>query len=159
MNIDIHSKYYIRKASGGYNPCIAGNAKYGLRPFAGSVLPNCTSFACGRFNERLKLKKCKYLGNYKYIEDIISTSKKKGLKTGSDPVEGAVICWGKGSKYHMGIVEKVINKDKITYSESGWNYKKEPIVRQLTKSRGKAGNWGNSKKFNCFIYPPENIGG
>ena len=151
--MDIKSKYYIEKKHGGFNPCIAGNDKYKLRPFEGSVLPNCTGYACGRMNEKLNSGSCKYLGNYKYIEDLIKDAKKDGLNTGSEPKEGAAICWGSADKYHIAIVEEVTNGSEILISESGWNYTREPIVRNLRKKRG-SGNWGNSKKFICFIYPP-----
>lgn len=42
---DINSNYYIRYTYGGWSPCIEGNNAHGLRPFAGSVLPNCSGFA------------------------------------------------------------------------------------------------------------------
>ena len=41
---DIYSQYYITTAYGGWSPCIEGNNNYGLRPFAGSVLPNCVGY-------------------------------------------------------------------------------------------------------------------
>lgn len=43
---DIYSNYYIMQSYGGWSPCIQGNNAHGLRPFAGSVLPNCTGFVC-----------------------------------------------------------------------------------------------------------------
>lgn len=42
---DIYSNYYIMTSYGGWSPCIEGNNAHGLRPFAGSVLPNCSGFA------------------------------------------------------------------------------------------------------------------
>lgn len=42
--MDIYGPYYIQTAYGGYSPCIEGNNAHNLRPFAGSVLPNCVGF-------------------------------------------------------------------------------------------------------------------
>lgn len=155
MSIDIHSKYYIQKSASGYNPSIEGNNKYGLRPFNGSVLPNCIGYSVGRFNQRLKIGSCKYGGNYKYVEDFIKKCKSQGLKTGDTPKEGAIMCFGKGSAQHYANVEKVLSKTKVQTTESGWNYQKKPIVREVTRAKG-SGNWGSEKKaFICFIYPPE----
>ena len=44
MPADIYSNYYIKTTYGGWSPCILGNNAYGLRPFAGSVLPNCVGY-------------------------------------------------------------------------------------------------------------------
>ena len=79
MSIDIKSKWYITKKAGGINPCIQGNNKYGLRPFEGSVLPNCIGFATGYLNELLKEKSCHYLGNYKYAEGIKEGAKNSDI--------------------------------------------------------------------------------
>ena len=42
--LDINGPYYIQTAYGGYSPCIEGNNAHNLRPFAGSVLPNCVGY-------------------------------------------------------------------------------------------------------------------
>lgn len=152
MDIDIRSKYYIRKSAGGYSPCIEGNGAFGLRPFPGSTLPNCVAWATGRMNERLNIGSCKYLGN-RNAKEFTIFAKQQGLEMGDDPVEGACMVWGGSGEGHVAIVESVIDNDTVKTSESGWSYRAEPIVRELTRKRG-SGNWGQSYEFLCFIYPP-----
>ena len=152
MNIDVTSKYYIRKKEGGWSPCIEGNSKYSLRPFPGSVLPNCVGWATGRFNEKLQLGSCKYLGN-RNAKEFTIFAKQQGLKTGPNPAPGACMVWGGPSEGHVAIVEEVIDNDTVITSESGWNYRAQPIVRKLTRKRG-SGSWGQAYEFSCFIYAP-----
>ena len=156
MDIDIRSKYYIRKSAGGLNPCIEGNNAFGLRPFPGSVLPNCVGFATGDFNRRIfgegENAQCKYLGN-RNAKEFVIFAKQQGLKMGNDPAEGACMVWGGSGDGHVAIVELVIDNDTVITSESGWSYRAKPIVRELTRKRG-SGNWGQSYEFLCFIYAP-----
>lgn len=152
MEIDIKSKYYIRKAYGGYSPCIEGNNKRGLLPFAGSVLPNCVGWATGRFNELLQLGACTYLGNRNAGEFMIF-AKQQNLPTGQDPVIGACMVWTSSGDGHVAIVEEIVDNDHVITSESGWNYSVLPIVREVKRSRG-TGNWGYSGTFQGFIYQP-----
>lgn len=147
------NRYYLRKASGGWSPCILGNDKYGLRPYDGSVLPNCVSWATGRFNELLKMGSCKYLGNANAV-DFTKWTGKQDLILSVDPAPGACMVWGGGAG-HVAIVEEVISIDEVKTSESGWNYKKAPIVREVIRKRG-TGSWGEkSKPFLGFILPPD----
>ena len=152
MKYDINSKYYIRKAEGGWSPCIKGNNAYGLRPFPGSVLPNCVSWATGRMNQRLNIGYCKYLGN-RNAKEFTIFAKQQGLMMGQDPIEGACMVWGGSGDGHVAIVEKVVDNDTVITSESGWSYRAKPVVRELTRKRG-SGNWGQSYEFLCFIYAP-----
>lgn len=146
------NKYYLKKPYG-YNPCILGNSKH--RQYAHSVLVNCTGYVTGRFGETSGAKKCQYFGNTN-AENYFALAKKQGLETGSEPREGAVICWqGVGSKAgHVAFVEKVISSTKVMTSESGWSYTN---AYMLNKERAKgAGNWGlsSSYKFQGFVYNP-----
>ena len=151
---DIHSNYYIMTSYGGWSPCIEGNNAHGMRPFSGSVLPNCSSYATGRFNERLGLNACPWLGSYNGGE-FISVAMSQGLGTGWDPVPGAILVWGDpGEEGHVAVVEQVIDIDTIITSESGWNYSVEPVVRQYTRTRGANGRWGYSQECKGFAYPP-----
>lgn len=152
MKYDINSKYYIRKAEGGWSPCIEGNNAYGLKPFPGSVLPNCVGWATGRMNEKQDIGSCKYLGN-RNAKEFVIFAKQQGLKMGNDPAEGACMVWGGSREGHVAIVEQVIDNDTVITSESGWSYRAKPIVRELTRKRG-SGNWGQSYEFLCFIYAP-----
>ena len=152
MKYDINSKYYIRKAEGGWSPCIEGNNAYGLRPFPGSVLPNCVGWATGRMNEKQDMGSCKYLGN-RNAKEFVIFAKQQGLKMGNDPAEDACMVWGGSREGHVAIVEQVIDNDTVITSESGWSYRAKPVVRELTRKRG-SGNWGQSYEFLCFIYAP-----
>ena len=151
---DIHSNYYIMTSYGGWSPCIQGNNAHGLRPFSGSVLPNCSGYATGRFNEKLGLGACTWLGSYSGGE-FISVAASQGLGIGWDPVPGAILVWGDpGEEGHVAVVEQVIDNDTIITSESGWNYSVEPVVRQYTRTRGANGRWGYSQECKGFAYPP-----
>lgn len=152
MEYDIHSPYYIRKVNGGYSPCIPGNNAYGLRPFEGSVLPNCVGYATGRFNEKLGLGECKYLGNRNAV-DFANWPSLQGLNWGMTPRVGACMVWGHGEG-HVAIVEEVISDTEVITSESGWSYRTGPIVREIRRKKGDNGKWGYSYDFLMFIYPP-----
>ena len=153
MEYNIYSKYYIRKVNGGYSPCIPGNNKYDLRPFDGSVLPNCVGWATGRFNEKLNLGECKYLGNRNAV-DFTKFVSLQGLSSGQIPRVGACMVWGHGEG-HVAIVEQVISDTEVITSESGWSYKSQPIVREIRRTKGAGGRWGYNYDFLMFIYPPE----
>ena len=151
---DIYSNYYIMRSYGGWSPCVEGNNAHGLRPFSGSVLPNCSGFATGRFNERLGLGACTWLGSYNGAE-FVDVARRQGLGTGWDPVEGGIIAWGDpGSKGHVAVVEQVIDNDNIVTMESGWNYTVGPIVRTVNRTRGANGRWGWGEACKGFAYPP-----
>ena len=149
---DKTNKYYLMKSKGGWSPCIQGNDKYGLRPYAGSVLPNCVSWATGRFNELLKMGSCKFLGNTN-AADFTKWASKQDLILSDKPKKGACMIWGTGAG-HVAIVEDVISDTEVKTSESGWNYKKEPIVREKTRKKG-SGSWGEDRPFKGFLWPPQ----
>lgn len=152
MSIDIYSNYYIQTSYGGWSPCIEGNSAHGLLPFAGSVLPNCVGFVVGRFNEFMGLNACTYLGSVN-ANELMQYCITQGLASGSEPAVGAVMVWDDGVEGHACIVEAVNSPTSIDYSESGYNYTSQPIVRTGTRNKG-AGNWGWNAQFLGFIYPP-----
>lgn len=155
------NKYYLKKGHGGYNPCVLGNDKHGLRPCKYSTLPNCVAWVTGAFNEALGLGKCKYFGNTD-AERYYALGKKQGLKAGTVPKVGAVMCWRKGSATkhsdgagHVAIVTEVINSTTAKTSESGWGYTSS-VCTVKTRKKG-SGNWGQSSAytFQGFLYMPE----
>lgn len=156
MEYDIHNRYFIRKVNGGLSPCIPGNDQYGLRPFTGSVLPNCVSWATGRFNQKIfgdgPEAQCKYLGN-KNAVDFTSWPALQGLNWGTKPAVGACMVWGH-NEGHVAIVEEVISDEEVITSESGWSYRSQPIVREIRRKKGSNGRWGYSYDFLMFIYAP-----
>ena len=162
MEYNIKSPYYIRKANGGLSPCIEGNNAYGLRPFPGSVLPNCVGAAVAEFNRMIfgdENPQIKYLGNRNAV-DFAKFPAEQGLETGQMPRVGACMVWGHGEG-HVGVVKQVINDDpndlannEVINLESGWSYRAQPILREVRRKRGKDGKWGYSWPFLLFIYPP-----
>ena len=144
------NKYYIRKANGGYSPCIEGKPT----DSECNVLSNCVGYAVGRFNEEIQAGSCKYLKSCN-AENFIRYN--PNLESGQTPRTGACMCWeGKGSKAgHVAIVEKVISDTEVVTSESAWNGK--PFYNK-TRHKGTNGNWGMSRSsysFNGFLYNPE----
>lgn len=144
------NKYYIRKSSGGYNPCILGKPT----DKDCNVLSNCVGYAVGRFNEEIEAPGCKYLKSCN-AENFIRYN--PNLEYGQTPRTGACMCWeGKGSKAgHVAIVEKVISEVEVITSESAYNGK--PFYNK-TRHKGTNGNWGmtrSSYSFNGFLYNPE----
>ena len=144
------NKYYIKKGSGGYNPCITGKPT----DSECNVLSNCVGYAVGRFNEEIQACGCKYLKSCN-AENFIRYN--PNLESGQTPRTGSCMCWeGKGSKAgHVAIVEKVISETEVLTSESAWNGK--PFYNK-TRHKGSNGNWGmnrSSYSFNGFLYNPE----
>lgn len=147
------NKYYIRKADGGYSPCIKGSPV----DKDCNVLSNCVGYAVGRFNE---------IGGYEKIKFLRSVNAENFMqyagncKTGMVPKLGACAVWQKGKTLsssdgvgHVAIVENVISDTLIVTSESGYG-SKTPF---WLKSRNKdSGNWGagNNSTFLGFIYNP-----
>lgn len=155
MEYNIRSPYYIRKANGGLSPCIPGNDQYGLRPFTGSVLPNCVGWSSSRFNQKIfgdENPKFEYLGNRNAV-DFVKFVDLQGLDWGLTPRVGACMVWGHGEG-HVAIVEEVISDTEVITSESGWSYRSQPIVREIRRKKGDNGRWGYSYEFLMFIYPP-----
>lgn len=141
------NKYFIKTTYGGLNYCM-------LRDSAtGSVLPNCTGFAWGRFIEGVgetfsNLSRGDASSWYGNTAD--------GYQRGQSPKVGAVMCWGGGyysGAGHVCIVEKVIDDNTVITGESDYSgarwYSK-------TRHRGADGRWGMNDLFSFqgFIYNP-----
>lgn len=156
MEYDIHDKHFITKSYGGCSPCIQGNNAAGLRPFTGSVLPNCVGAATAVFNIKAGEPECKYLGNRNAI-DFTKWPALQGLDWGMKPKEGACMVWGHGEG-HVAVVDKVISDTEVETVESGWSYRAEPILRRIRRKKGADGRWGYAHDFLMFIYPPEKPG-
>lgn len=147
------NNYYIRKASGGYNPCIAGKP---TDPDC-DVLSNCVGYAVGRFNEIGGYGECRYLGN-RNAERFTDLAKAQGLTISDTPTLGGCMVWCKGKVStssdgagHVAIVEEIHANGSITTSESG--YGSTPPF--WTKLRSGA-NWGQSGAYTylgCIVNP------
>ena len=121
------NKNYITTGSGGWNTCIKG---YPMDANA-NVLANCVGYASGRFNEIINEARDKTGCAYKTLncnaEWFIERAVAAGLKTGSTPRVGAIMCWQKGAVEggndgagHVAIVEKVNSNGTVYTSESGY---------------------------------------
>jgi LysM repeat protein len=139
------NKYYIRKANGGFNPCIAGSPT----DSACNVLANCVGYATGRFNEIIGKGNCDLLGNMN-AECFVEIAKKQSLTISQTPEAGACMVWQKGATLagsdgagHVAIVEQVISPTKVITSESG--YGSNNPFWNATREKGADGNWGASK--------------
>ena len=136
--------YYIKTTHGGYNKCIIINSS------TGSVLPNCTGYAWGRFMEcQDNVHDCNLsrgdAGNwYGHTSD--------GYSRGFLPKLGSVICWDKiGGAGHVAIVEKIKANGDITTSNSAYNGRRF-FLEDLKKSNNY--RRGSSYTFQGFIYNP-----
>ena len=113
------NKYYIKDKTttttyGGYNKCIV------IDTTTGSVLPNCTGYAWGRFMEcQTNVYSCRLsrgnAGNW--YGNIID-----GYQRGSTPKLGSVMCWSNPQTGgHVAIVERIDNDGTILTSNSAYN--------------------------------------
>ena len=148
------NKYYIRKASGGWSPCIQGS------PVDSdcNVLSNCVGYAIGRFNEIGEWGCCKYLASVN-AENFIQY-KGSSLEVGQAPKIGACMVWQSGATLngadgcgHVAIVEEVISNTEVLTSESAWG---GTAFRNVARKKGSDGRWGmgSAYKFLGFIYNP-----
>lgn len=146
------NKYYIRRSSGGYSPCIAGNP---LDPDC-DTLANCVGYAVGRFNEIGGYGACKYLGSVN-AENMAALAHNQGLTISGKPTLGGCMVWAKGEvgngsdgAGHVAIVECINADGSIITSESGYKYK----AFYTTKRTGS--NWGQGaayKFLGCIVNP------
>ena len=144
------NKFYIATGGGGYNP---SNLSYPYYPY---VLPNCVSWAWGRFSEILG-EPCKLVQTDG--GQMFGANKGK-YETGTVPQVGAMACWSKPGDYgHVAIVEEVNADGSIYTSNSGWGWNNRgiPESQWVRRVSGNSGNgwitWGGYI-FQGFIYNP-----
>lgn len=149
--------YYNRIATGGYSGAIMGSP----RCDGADVLANCVGYAAGRFNEIIGKGKFAYFQYPPNAEDFYDTAIAAGLKVGTKPQLGAIICWAKGKTWtsadgagHVAVVEEIKSDGSIITSESGYGCT-NPFW--TTHRYRESGNWGQSTayRFLGFIYQPE----
>lgn len=136
---DLH---WIKTTHGGYNKCIV------IDESTGSVLPNCTGYAWGRFLEENNLTDCNLSrGN----AEIWFTNTGDGYTRGQTPKLGAVICWhSTHSGGHVAIVEEIYPDGSINTSNSAYNGKRF-YMKKLSPPNY---HMGSAYTFQGFIYPP-----
>ena len=151
-----NNKNFIVTGSGGWNTCIKGNPLYA----PANALANCVGYASGRFNEIINIARdtsgCTYKTlNYNAI-NFKERAEAAGLKTGSTPRRGAIMCWGNSGAGHVAIVERVDSNNQVYTSESGWGSSTIFWNQIRTNNNGR---WGCSSNyyFRCFIYLPDDV--
>ena len=156
------NKNYITTGAGGWNTCIKG---YPMDANA-NVLANCVGYASGRFNEIINEARgttgCTYKGLNCNAEWFIERAKEAGLKTGSTPKVGAIMCWQKGSvdggqdgAGHVAIVERINSDGSVYTSESG--YGSTAFWNQTRNNSNGRWGCGNGYKLRAFIYLPDDV--
>lgn len=149
------NKNFITTGSGGWSTCIKG---YPMDANA-NVLANCVGYASGRFNEIINNVRGTSGCTYKTLNCNAIGFKERaeaaGLKTGSTPRVGAIMCWGNSSAGHVGVVERVISSNQVYTSESGYG---STAFWNSTRSNSN-GRWGLNANyyFRCFIYLPDDV--
>jgi surface antigen len=129
----------------GLNECIV------IDKHTGSVLPNCTGYAWGRFFEIMQRRPSLSRGNAKdwfYYRD--------GYSRGQVPAVGAVACWGAipGYKYgHVAVVE-AIGPGYMMVSQSNYGGKRFEYVKSVRMENGKYKSPAGNYNFLGFIYNP-----
>lgn len=114
---------YTVQGKSGKNPAILGNNKNNKqlnRPFNGCVLPNCVGYAIGRASEGCGESSCHLNSMNAYL---FWQNQPSNWERSQTPSEGAIAVWGKSNTMtvgHVAVVERVINDNTITVSESGW---------------------------------------
>ena len=152
-----NNKNFITRGSGGWNTCIKGSPRYQYA----DALANCVGYASGRFNEIINIARetsgCTYTTLNCNAVNFKERAEAAGLKTGSTPRRGAIMCWGKeGDAGHVAIVERVNNNNSVYTSESGWG--SSSIFWNSTRTNNN-GRWGCGAGyyFRCFIYLPDDV--
>lgn len=151
-----NNKNFIVVGSGGWNTCIKGNPLYG----PANALANCVGYASGRFNEIINIARdasgCAYKTLNCNAKNFKERAESVGLKTGSTPRRGAIMCWGNEGAGHVAIVERVDNNNQVYTSESGWGSSAIFWNQIRTNNNGR---WGLSSNyyFRCFIYLPDDV--
>ena len=146
------NKYYIRKVSGGWSPCIQG---YPTDKEL-DVLANCVGYAVGRFNEIGEYGACRFLGSTN-AEDFAALARSQGLTVQQCPTLGGCMVWARGSTGngsdgagHVAIVEQIYSDGSILTSESGYGYKAFYVTRRSGV------NWGENADYSylgCIVNP------
>ncbi len=134
--------HWINNLYGGLNECIVIDKK------SGSVLPNCTGYAWGRWYELLKsrpkLARTDARTWYTYWD---------GYSRGQVPAVGAVACWGGGKYGHVAVVES-IGDGYIMISQSNYGGARFEYAKAYKMPNGKYKSPRGDTYFQGFIYIP-----
>ena len=141
-NSAIYKKYY----GGGYN--IFANSGY--------YMPNCTTYAYGRFGEIMGGDPS-ILGVSGNAGQWWGQAKNGKCKRGQVAKPGAVVCMSNGKGYgHVGIVEQIYKDGSCLMSESKYGSNCSPVWFTTSKISYKKGKyyWCKGYTIQGFIYQP-----
>lgn len=143
-------KFWTRPEHGGLNLCIQVRDN-------GSVIPNCTGYAYGRFLEEAHLSQCRL--SRANAENWFGNA--DGYPRGSTPKLGAVMCWRKGSTStstdgygHVAIVEQINPDGSVECSMSNYPLEGKPLPAWERKTYYPPYNTSTGLTFQGFIYNP-----
>lgn len=124
-----------------------------------SALPNCVTYASGRFSEENNQNLRNIMSNQTGFPNANSWYANTKMSKGSTPKLGAIACFG-GTLGHVAIVESINDDGTITVSQSNYQAKKDYNssnyfqVKTYKKFEvGKVAS-GVGLVFQGYIYPP-----
>ena len=145
-----NNKYWYDKTwNAGFNDGASGD----------SALPNCVTYASGRFSEENGQNLRNIMKDYKGFSNANRWYSDTSMDKGSTPKLGAIACFG-GTLGHVAIVEAINDDGTITVSQSNYQAKKDYNssnyfqVKTYKKFEvGKVAS-GVGLMFQGYIYPP-----
>lgn len=134
--------HWISNLYGGLNECIV------IDKNTGSVIPNCTGYAWGRWYELLNSRP-------KLARTDAKTwfNTRDGYSRGQVPAVGAVACWAGGKYGHVAIVES-IGDGYIMVSQSNYGGARFEYAKAYKLPNGKYQSPRGDTVFQGFIYIP-----
>lgn len=145
-----NNKYWYDKTwNAGFNNGASGD----------SALPNCVTYASGRFSEENDENLRNIMSNQTGFPNANSWYANTKMSKGSTPKLGAIACFG-GTLGHVAIVEAINNDGTITVSQSNYQAKKDYNSSNYFQVKtynnfevGKVAS-GVGLTFQGYIYPP-----
>lgn len=132
-----------------WNTCITGSPVMS----GANVLRNCTGYAQGRALEiycELENYNPGKTGSHPFqalngdAGSFVDTARSANLTVSQDPAPGAIMCWKTSGAGHVAVVEKVIDKNTVIATESGWGAIAGTDWISHKRYRG-SGNWDGDK--------------
>lgn len=123
-----------------------------------SLLPNCTTYASGRFSELNGENMRNIMNNRTGFGNAKEWYSQTKLEKGSSPRLGAIACFD-GALGHVAIVESINDDGTVTVSQSNYQTKKDYNsinyfqIKTYKLEVGKVAS-GVGLRFQGYIYPP-----
>ena len=132
-----------------WNTCIAGSPTQS----GANALSNCVGYAQGRALEiycELENYNPGKTGSHPFQSlncnagEFVDRAPAANLTVSNDPAPGAIMCWKTSGAGHVAVVEKVIDKNTVVATESGWGGIAGTDWISHKRYRG-SGNWDGDK--------------